>query len=592
MCGIAGIFGEVDEALLKRMTRRLAHRGPDGEGTAVIGRTGLGNTRLSLLDFDHGRQPAIAEKGCTALVFNGEIYNHKALRRCLETLGHSFSGHCDTEVLLRAYQAWGSDCCPRLEGMYAFAASDGKGLFLARDPFGIKPLFYALSRDNRRLLFASEVKALLEDPTLPATIDGSSLCDLLVFGFVLGDKTYFSSIRQVPPGKCLTAAVRSDGTIALSQSAHTPLRPLDLPVEEDELIDLFIERLRDSVRGQMVADHPVGAYLSGGVDSALIAALMAAEGRGPVHTFTCADSDTNPDLAASRQVAEALRTRHAEIRPSAADVLDRLPQATLNSEGIASLSLVSSIAPQMRQQVKAALCGEGADELFAGYAIHAVPQRWLERPINRCKYLAQCKEISEDQRSDAGQAVRHLNAPDPEVRRDRLYQFFQQAQLTQGHLHSWDLGSMAYGLEVRVPFLDTRIRDLALALPWNWRIRNGVRKYLVRQAARRILPAQVADQVISRSKMIGPAAAQETYSELKRTSSLLMPNGWREAHPFRQYSLFPSLLMRLDLLIYLFVGNRGRIPEGFRAESLYTTHREELLESIRAAALNETAPAK
>jgi asparagine synthase (glutamine-hydrolysing) len=567
------MMGAVDPPVLEEMVRRLAHRGPDGHGFVVRGAIGLGSTRLSLLDWDTGSQPWSSEDGRLTLVFNGEIYNHRELRRRLEALGHSFRGYSDTEVLLRAWQAWGPACVSELEGMFAFAITDGERLFLARDPFGQKPLYYWLSGNGRRLVFGSELKALLADPSVPRVVDRAALLELRVFGIPLAERTFLKGLTPLPASGSLWVEQRQDGTLLLTAGRHSAPRPVALPSDAEALEELLTERLTESVRRIAVADHPVGIYLSSGLDSALLATLLVREGRGPIHSFTFADTADHPDVVTSRALAAVLGTVHHEGTMDTAALVAGLPRSIWSLEMPVGFSLIDTMAPRVRQHVKAALCGDGADELFAGYPVHAEPGAWLARSVAAYNQLI-----------DTGQVHREDAAA------SNLYRFFQEDPLQQSHLGLWDRGAMAAGLEIRLPYLDTTVRDLALALPWEWKIRGEVRKYLLRQVARRLLPEAVAEEIVRRRKLAAPSSHERSSQELERFCQALLPEAHAAAHPYRLFLHRSAAFVQLDVFVFLFVAHGGRVPEGFTLERLYTAHLDELKDALRAS-LSDPPPA-
>jgi asparagine synthase (glutamine-hydrolysing) len=584
------MMGAVAPPVLEEMVHRLAHRGPDGHGFRVHGGIGLGSTRLSLLDLETGSQPLSSEDGRLTLVFNGEIYNHRELRQRLEALGHSFHGYSDTEVLLRAWQAWGPECLSELEGMFAFAITDGERLFLARDPFGQKPLFYWLSGDGRRLVFASELKALLADPSVPRVVDRAALFELRVFGIPLAERTFLQGITSLPASGSLWVEQRLDGTLALTAGHHGAPRPVALPGDEAALAELLEERLTESVRRIAVADHPIGIYLSSGLDSALLTALLVREGRGPIHSFTFADTEDHPDMVTSRVLAAALGTVHHEGAMDTAALVAGLPRSILSLEMPVGFSLIDTMAPRVRQHVKAALCGDGADELFAGYPVHAEPGAWLARSVAAYNQLIDTGQVLREDCSASKALLGRLITREPGRLRDNLYRFFQEDPLQQSHLGLWDRGAMSAGLEIRLPYLDTRVRDFALALPWDWKIRGEVRKYLLRQVARRLLPPRVAEEIVLRRKLAAPSSHERSSRELERFCQTLLPQSHAAAHPYRLFLHRSAAIVQLDVFVFLFVAHGGRMPEGFTLERLYTTHLDELKDALRAS-LSDSRPA-
>src|SRR5580765_7750148 len=364
MCGICGTASTgraIDPERLAAMSATLAHRGPDSDGMFVDGAVGLAARRLSIIDLDRGDQPIANEDGSIVVVQNGEIYNYEELTHELVRAGHRFRTHGDTEVLVHAYEEWGLRFAERLRGMFAVALWDSRErrLVLARDRYGIKPLYYRANDDG--IAFASELRALPR-----GEIDLDALEAFLAFNSIPAPLTIFREARKLPPGHLL---LWEEGAVRLERFA----RPDPLPERDDEqaaLVEELRSRLRDSVRAHLVSDVPVGVLLSGGVDSALLAALAAEESSEPLRTFSIGfEERTFDELADARRVAERYGTRHRELvlRPDAALLLPALADAF--DEPFADSSalptyLVSGLAAA---DVKVALSGEGADELFGGY---------------------------------------------------------------------------------------------------------------------------------------------------------------------------------------------------------------------------------
>jgi asparagine synthase (glutamine-hydrolysing) len=547
MCGIVGIADErvgADRDLLEAMTATLHHRGPDSGGSVVAGPVGLGARRLSIIDLAGGDQPIPNEDETCWVVQNGEIYNHIELRAGLEAAGHRYRSRGDTETLVHLYEKDGPSFARRLRGMFAVAVWDAaRGrLVLARDPFGIKPLYYRLV--DGRLTWASELKAILRDPAVSREIDLDGLEAYLALNAVPGGRSIFREVRKLPAGHVLIwqrdaaagrAEVRVERYAAPAVAAADALRDED----EDELAEELRGRLRDSVRAHLLADVPVGVLLSGGLDSSAITALAAEASAGPVRTFSIGFEERSFDeLANARQVAERFGTDHHElvVRPDAAELLPALAAAF--DEPFADSSalptyLVSRLAAD---HVKVALSGEGGDELFGGYYTYVAdslaprlrPLARLVRPIverlptstgkvsfdykaKRFVRSAQLpplerhvgwKEIfSDDARAELLAGPR---GADPlELYRERFARSARSTPL--GRLQDVDLGiylvddllvkvdraSMAHSLETRVPFLDPVVAELALALPDRHKVRGLSTKRLFRRAVRDLLPADV-----------------------------------------------------------------------------------------------------
>jgi asparagine synthase (glutamine-hydrolysing) len=536
VCGICGIVtanGAVDPERLAAMSRTLVHRGPDSDGALVDGPAGLAARRLSIIDLETGDQPIANEDGTIHVVQNGEIYNYRELRARLERAGHRFRTHGDTEVLVHLYEQHGTAFAELLRGMFAIAIWDARArrLVLARDRFGIKPLVY---RDaDGELAFASELRALPR-----SEVDLDALEAFLAFNSVPAPLTIFRGTRKLPAGHVL---VWEDGRSRIERFA----RPAPVPAgevrrdAEAELAEELRARLRDSVRAHLVSDVPVGVLLSGGVDSSTLAALAAGESSEPLRTFSIGFEERSFDeLAEARLVAERYATRHRELvlRPDAALLLPALADAF--DEPFADSSalptyLVSRLAAE---DVKVALSGEGGDELFGGYYTYAadllaprvgflagVARPLVERlPSSTAKasfdYKAKrfvrgarlpplerhhaWKEIfSADARAELTGRRRPFDPVDVlRARYDetegaeplsRLQDVDVGTYLVDDLLVKTDRASMAHSLEARVPFLDTVVTNLALALPRRHKVRGLRKKVLLRKAVEPLLPREI-----------------------------------------------------------------------------------------------------
>src|SRR5437660_9126900 len=386
MCGIVGIVNldprePVDETLLKRMRDVLRHRGPDGEGLWIEGPVGLGHRRLAIVDVAGGHQPLANEDESVWIVYNGEIYNHAALRPGLEQRGHCYRTRSDTETILHLYEEEGERCVERLQGMFAFALWDRKRgrLLLARDRLGIKPLYYAWT--DHELVFASEIKAILAGGSVRPALNEAIVPEFLATGFVAGEETFFRGVRKLLPGRTLSWSC-ADGP--------RQRRYWRLPITTDNGAPGTLEdcgrdvrtRLAEAVRSHLMSDVPLGLFLSGGIDSSGLAALMAPMVKEPIRTF--AVSVTDPDaneLAYARLAARSVGAEHREVIVSPAEFFEALPRLVWHEdEPIAfpasiPLHFVSRLASQ---HVKVVLTGEGADELFLGYNRYRVTA-WNDR---------------------------------------------------------------------------------------------------------------------------------------------------------------------------------------------------------------------
>src|SRR5712692_668829 len=551
MCGIAGIF-RCDGAapgpeLLRAMTTAIAHRGPDGDGFFCDGPVGLGHRRLAIIDLVTGDQPMSADDGSAVLIFNGEIYNFRELRRELEARGAAFRTTSDTEVILRAYEAWGVDCLPRLRGMFTFALWDKarRRLFLARDRVGIKPLVYAW--DGRRLLFGSEIKALLEDPALPRELDWEALRDFLTLHYIPSPRTIFRSIRKLPPASYLLLDL-DRGEPEIRRYWDLRFEPDDRPSEADWLEGLRWH-LSDAVRSHLVSDVPIGAFLSGGVDSSTVVALMAQATAGRVRTFSIGFDDSDFDeLEHARAVAQRYETQHFEyvVKPNALDTLPRL--AWQFDEPFADSSALPTyfVSKITREHVTVALSGDGGDENFVGYARYAralalhdrldrfpgmlgrslfrlagwlLPETlrghgYLEMlgadPVERYFRMMAFQRSDGLRRLLSREAQTHV-APEvaPGLFRElagasgapdyaSTMQYLDvRCYLPEDILTKVDKTSMLVSLESRVPLLDHVLMEFVATMPTRLKFENGAGKAMLKRAMADDLPPET----LTRSKM-------------------------------------------------------------------------------------------
>ena len=563
MCGIAGIVAadqlhsdERARALLMRDV--MTHRGPDGAGLHCDDTAALAHRRLSIVDLAGGHQPLANEDETVWVTFNGEIYNHASVRPELEAAGHRYRTRSDTETIVHAYEEWGDDCVDRFRGMFAFGIWDApkKRLLLVRDRLGVKPLYWALvpAGDGRgeRLLFASEIKAILETGLLKATPNRAVLSEVLATRYTSGTATLFAGINKLLPGHRL---VYEDGRISITQYWDVPQDGVDPELgraSERELVERFRALLQESVRLRLMADVPLGMFLSGGIDSSAIAALMAREIDRPVETFSVAFEDRAfSELTYAREVAQTIHAQAHEIVVSDADFFGALPQLVWHEdEPIAHpssvpLHFVSKLA---RQHVKVVLTGEGSDELLAGYGkypralfnwkasgvygrlvpspvrnavasmlipqLPAVLRRYASRsflamprdparmfldnfagmPLLAQRELLDPSAFSDDAYAES---LRYFNgAPDSIGLLDRVLYTDIKTYLVE-LLMKQDQMSMSTSIESRVPFLDHRLVEFAARLPESMKLSGFTTKRILREAARGLLP----DRILTRPKM-------------------------------------------------------------------------------------------
>lgn len=571
MCGICGMVvpagARVDPEILARMNQTLARRGPDDAGYSIDerGGAGLGHRRLSIIDLTGGHQPLFSADGRVHVVVNGELYNFQGLREELQAAGYVFKTKSDSEVVVHGWDAWGPALTERIHGMFALAVWDGRQrqLFLARDRMGKKPLYYAfVGKDRGTLIFASELKALLEHPDFERQLSPAALAQYLTYECVPEGRTIYEGAQKLLPGTWLlwdqekrSAQIRNFWHLSFSGS---PALKDVAGKSENELIEHLRHLIREATRDRLISDVPLGVLLSGGVDSSTVAAAMAdVVPPHTIQTFSITFEDKSFDEGPhARRVAKHLGTQHHEEHLSPQVMLDILPEvADFLCEPLGDASVIPTylLSRFTRKHVTVALGGDGGDELFLGYptfqadAVAQYLDRVLPLPVEaglgrlaqraarllpvsrqnfsfdfKVKRFAQGLGFGPDQRhqawlgsflpSELAQAlspsIRGLAlAEDPyrviEVlhqgsdardRWDRAMLQYARLYLTGDVLVKVDRASMARGLEVRAPLLDTRIVELAAAIPGSLKLKGLTTKYLLKQAARRWLPAEIVDR--------------------------------------------------------------------------------------------------
>ncbi|HVL87303.1 MAG TPA: asparagine synthase (glutamine-hydrolyzing) [Candidatus Thermoplasmatota archaeon] len=545
MCGIAGYFGEGDRGTLATMARALSHRGPDGDGFFTEGRAGLAHRRLAIIDLSRaGRNPMFDEEGRLVLVHNGEIYNFQDLRPALEKAGHRFVSRTDTEVILHGHEEWGERALHRFNGMFAYALYDRqrKELLLARDRFGIKPLYYA-RRPDGTFLFASEVKALLA-AGVERKIDPLALHQYLNLRYVPLDRTLFAGIRSVPPGSYVRVNARGHTVTRWWRPSYRPR-----PYTESAAVAILRRLLRAAVARHRIADVPVGFYLSGGLDSSTLVALAAQQSKEPLHTFSMGFGEPNDEFADARRVAEAFGTRHEE-RLVHASLLRDLPRMVWHLDAPRRNLYPFYLAQAAARSVTVVQNGLGGDELFGGYGFryefmekHAARRRRLsaaardavarqaaalrtrliaadpvegydrirnarhdatiDDPAAAYSLIYNVDEVYDDEMLARMYGPRLRGRTQEEVlsvlrpyftRRERPTTQVMRTDLELRMVYDFlpvdDATGMAFSLENRVPFLDAELAEFALTVPHALKWRDGEGKYLLRKAVAPWLPKE------------------------------------------------------------------------------------------------------
>ncbi|HMQ03355.1 MAG TPA: asparagine synthase (glutamine-hydrolyzing) [Pyrinomonadaceae bacterium] len=558
MCGIAGIAWSeksgrsADRGVLVRMTDRIAHRGPDDAGVFVDGNVGLGHRRLTIVDLKTGGQPMSNSDGSLVIVYNGEVYNHIDHREDLIERGYRYASTSDTETILHLYQEFGSDCVHRLRGMFAFVIWDRnkRELFLARDRFGVKPLYYVLTQDGS-IFFASEIKSLLETGVVKPELNYSALPDQLANRGTSGDETLFMGIKRLLPGHFLKW---KDGKIEITRFWDLEFEPKEESLTESEAVEEWLALFRHSVRLRLMSDVPLGMFLSGGIDSSAIAAVMSETAGEPIKTFSVGFKEREAnEFRYARMVAKRFGTDHHEITITPAEFFAELPKLVwhedepLGFEASVPLYFVSKLASR---HVKVVLTGEGSDETLAGYGRYRKAALLLDfgeryesivPTFVRNAVRSGVNSLPSAIGKKLGRTFLTRNADLNEIFFDNFAVFGKsmQAELftdeaksrisdidpfagtrhwladksitsvldkmlyvdTKAYLHELlmkqDQMSMAASIESRVPFLDHKLVEFSARLPDAFKLRGKTTKWILRKAMKGVLP----EEILTRSKM-------------------------------------------------------------------------------------------
>jgi asparagine synthase (glutamine-hydrolysing) len=533
MCGIAGLIGpqiEDKEGVIGRMVAAITHRGPDDDGFFVDGNVGLGMRRLSIIDLSTGRQPISSADERLLIFFNGEIYNYKELREELLAKKYVFKTHTDTEVILHMYEEYGAAMLPKLRGMFTFCIYDieAKKAFIARDFFGIKPLYY-LMQDDRIVAFSSEAKSFLSFPGFKTEVNDAAVVNYLSFQYNPLSESFFKNVYKLPPAHYLLIDTET-GAAEIEKYWSVEFQQNSL-IQEKEATDKTRRVVEDSVAHHMIADVPVGAFLSGGVDSSIITTLMQKiRGDKKIKTFTVG-FNTLSEGAEAKETSSFLGTDHTEIVVGPDEYFDALSKAVYHFDepvGDPSAIGIYFLAREARKSVKVVLSGEGSDELFGGYNIYLAPfdykkiafipkavlkmlvalpfgfygKNYLRRAAGKLEdwYIGQ-KYFSGSMFGRGEIAKLWKAGPEKFMSLSPLYKrakgLSDSSTMQYVDIHTWLVGdilakadkmTMAHSLELRVPFLDIEVEKLATSLPDRFKWRGGVTKYLLREAFKSVVP--------------------------------------------------------------------------------------------------------
>ncbi len=549
MCGIAGILDlerQFNKTDLQAMCDIIRHRGPDGDGYYIDGAVGLGHRRLRIIDLEGGKQPMSNEDGTVWITFNGEIYNFQVLQKNLIARGHRFHTHSDTETIIHAYEEYGDNCVEYINGMFSFAIWDAKEqrMFIARDRVGKKPFYYYLS--DKKFIFSSELKAIIQNKTVPRNIDLTALRDYLLYLYVPPPKTIFKGIFKLPPGHYMV--VDNKLNTSIKRYWDLEFNP-DYSIKESEWIDGLREKLLDAVKIRLISDVPLGAFLSGGIDSSAVVALMSQIMDQPVKTFSIGfEEEKYSELKYARIVAEKFNTNHHEmiVNPDAIELLPEL--AWEFDEPFADSSAIPTyyVSKMAREHVTVVLSGDGGDETFAGYSRYAsafyyhnrydkIPgflrrlvfggasslmpngmrgkgllRHLSETPFKRYRGMITQDEpgyiggvLSEDvlreigRDSEDGYFYEFYNKQPDMDYLTKIQYLDTMTYLPEDILVKVDRASMLTSLEARAPLLDHGILEYMAKVPSEYKFRNGEKKYLLKKALDGILP----EEILYRKKM-------------------------------------------------------------------------------------------
>jgi len=544
MCGICGIVGEKDNALVKKMTNYLSHRGPDGHGFYDDKNISLGHRRLAIIDLDSGNQPMCNEEGTIWIVYNGEIYNHKQLRTILEEKGHEFKTNCDTESIIHAYEQFGENLTSALHGMYAFAIWDSveKKLLLARDSVGIKPLYY--SHIGKSLIFSSEYKSILLHDSIKSEVNPRSIRFFLNYGFVGGRETLIQGIQKLPPGHMLTW---KNGKSKLKRFWEPKMVPLHGQSES-----FYSSRIRkhlvNSVKMRLMSDVPVGTTLSGGTDSSAIAAILSKLDVN-LKAFTVGFDEPDSEIEIAESISNNLGIEHHTRVIDTDEIVETIPKIIWHMEDVSNIGNeipTYYFTELASKSVKVLLIGEGSDELFGGYKLYLpfttrknFPS--LRESLNELKRIGNSRgvgtpngvvwkffpavsgiipksfrmnqyfsnlESSNIAEPEFGRLVRdvasqksvldvhrskflsYMDVPQNQLL-NRCMLFYQKESIPNFHLNRIDKIGMSHSIECRVPFLDTDLINFANSIPDEFKIRNYSEKYIYKKAVNTLLPKKI-----------------------------------------------------------------------------------------------------
>ncbi|MFH1933888.1 MAG: asparagine synthase (glutamine-hydrolyzing) [Pseudomonadota bacterium] len=572
MCGICGIYNEKAPKTVRTMLESIRHRGPDSFRTMIFKNHSLGECGLNIVSSKDETLPLIDEENEIALLFNGEIYNYQEIKDDLLKEGYIFTSNTDSEVIIPLYRKYGKDFVKHLKGMFAIVIIDKRQIILARDKFGIKPLFYY--RLNEKLVFGSEIKSLLQYPEAPAELELESLEEITVFGYVFSpERTLLKNICQVPPG---SVVIFNGNRVSKHKYYQIPA-----PFYQDNGDIVYEDSVRQLTASlfktfELLHDHgdqDKGIYLSGGLDSTLMAVLSKEILDRPMHTYTLYDSEEAPDLNYARRAARAIGSEHHEFLVTPEDYFKELPHFVYHYENLIAggvFDIQGGIAFQIlskhiSKHHKVAFTGEGADELFGGYYwIYTHPLGFSDRIRERASKLPAYSRVRK--------VVQDIFPPpeDEATYRKNLFHILMGAGLANYHLWSVDRSCGSFGFEARPPYLYDDLAEYALSLPIDFKVcGKSVTKKILKDVAQPFFRKHGLEEILTRKKYGMPAAIEGIGPKIRRQINNLVPYETIEQHPFRDYLKDAVDVLMFDLFYYFLIHKRGTFEADFSIHDFY-----------------------
>ena len=570
MCGICGIYNEKNLKTVTNMLESIRHRGPDSFTPALFGNHSLGECGLNIISSKKDSLPLIDEKDRIALLFNGEIYNYRELRDELTKDGYLFGSDTDSEVIISSYKKYGEDFVRHLKGMFAIAIIDKDKLLLTRDKFGIKPLYYYHKKD--KVVFGSEIKSLLQHNDVPSELDGKSLDELVVFGYMLSkDRTLLKDIYQVPPGHTI---IFKNNDMILKNYHEMPLAFYSNGQRAD--YDQLVARVKDCLLDTISLFHkhgkdPKGIYLSGGIDSSLMTILSKELTDTPLQTFTLYGTESERDYYYAKKVAKAVGAIHHEFKVTVEDYFEELPKFAYHYENIVAggvFDIQGGMAFQIlsrhiSQFVKIAFTGEGADELFGGYYwIYTHPLGFADRIRKKAEEL--------DKNSHIHDYIDTIfpQHEDEKVYRRNLFDTLIRAGLFNYHLWSVDRSCSAFGFEARPPYMYDNVVELALSIPIDFKTPDKkTTKMVLRDVSLPYLKKYGLEEIVDRRKYGMPASLDHIKNKIQDVIDGLVSD--KDSHPFKKHLKTSTDVLMFDLFYYFLIDRRGKYPSDFSLFDFY-----------------------